>query len=170
MSQRFHEYSRQLALCTMTYQFIELSLRFCLLRCHATVQFRLEGLLPYEAPFRAIQDAAMGRLIDWYKIFTTNTTLIEDLRSIKGERDRIAHQGYILTLKEQDNDAFLIQETQKLEAAEKRANACLEALKVEGEKTDEVVNRVYAELRSRRSAEGTALPATPTIHGVTDSG
>jgi hypothetical protein len=168
VAQQFDAYSRQLTLCMMTYQFIEYSIRFCLHRCHATIKYRLDGFLAYEAPFQAVEDAALGRLIDWYKGFTTNQALIGDLRGIKGERDRIVHQGYMLTLEEQHDDVFLQREAEKLQASHAKAKACLEALQDEMKRTDEIINRVFSEYRVKREAEGTASPPTPTIEGVTN--
>lgn len=169
MSDHFDNYSRQVTLCMLTYQFIEFSLRFCLLRCHAIVKFRLDGHLPYEVPVQTIEDAALGRLIDWYKTYTTNQDLIKKLRNIKTERDHLAHQAYVLTLEEQHDDNFLLEKSRGLEAVHQRAKACLEGLQAEMETTDKVVNQVYAELRARRQTEGQVLPKAPAIEGASDA-
>jgi hypothetical protein len=169
MSEQFDHYFRKLTLCMMTYQFIEYSLRFCLHRCHAIIKFRLDGHLPYDAPTQSIEDAALGRLIDWYKTFTSNQPLIKELRNIKAERDRIAHQAYVLTLEEQRNDKFLLEKAEELEATHQRAQACLQGLQAEMEKTDKVVNEVYAELRTRNLSRGKTLPASPIVEGTGDA-
>jgi hypothetical protein len=166
VSDHFQNYSRRLSGCLLTYQFIELSLRLCLYRCHAIVKFRLDGHLPYEAPIEALEDAALGRLIDWYKVFTTNQALIQNLRKIKTERDHLAYQGYLVTLEEQENDTFLIDKARELEAAHQRAKACQEQLQVEVETTDRIVNEVYAALRTKRLGDGKALPDTPPVEGI----
>ncbi len=169
MSQPFYRYMQQLSLCMMTYQFIEFSLRYCLHRCHGIIKFRLDGHLPYQAPAQAIEDAALGRLIEWYKTYTTDEALIKRLRELKGERDRIAHQGYLLNLEEQRDDDFLRQEAAKLEEAHQRAKACLEALQPEMQRTDDLVKSIYAELRAKRLAQGVPTPLEPPVEGVTDS-
>lgn len=102
----FKQYTNALLQCLGQYQFIEEALRFCLVRCHATTKFRLDGFFPYQAPLQAIEDAALGRLIDWYKTYTNNSELILDLRSIKAARDHIAHRGLALTLEEQEVKNF----------------------------------------------------------------
>jgi len=152
----------------ITYQYIEFSLRFCLHRCHATIKFRLDDCLPYESPFNAIEDAALGRLIEMYKVFTSNNSLIIDLRKIKSERDRIAHQGYVLTLEEQVNDVFLSEKMKELEASHEEAEACLKGLRTEMEKTDEVVKSSYSELRIKQASKGVTIPETPEIEGVSE--
>ncbi len=150
----------------MTYQFIEFGLRFCLHRCHASIKYRLDGYLHYEAPLQAVEDAALGRLIEWYKGFTTNEALIKDLRGIKSERDRVAHQGYVLTLEEQRDDAFLAREAEKLEASHAKAEACLKALHAEMQTTDDVINAIYSDYRAKKAAQGAASPESPVIEGT----
>lgn len=118
---------------------------------------------------QAIEDAALGRLIDWYKTYTTNDALINQLRELKGERDRMAHQGYLLNLEEQRDDDFLHQEAAKLKEAHKRAKACLGALQPEMQRTDDLVKSVYAELRAKRLAQGAATSLEPPFEGVIDS-
>lgn len=169
MSDQFDNFSRKVTLCMMTYQFIEYSLRFCLHRCHAIIKFRLDGHLTYEVPTQSVEDAALGRLIDWYKTFTSNTALIKQLRSIKAERDRIAHQAYVLTLEEQRDDVFLARRIGELEAIHERARACLLDLQSEMEGTDKVVNEVYAELRARKTSQGASLPESPIVEGTQDA-
>jgi hypothetical protein len=84
MSEHFdNNYYRQVSLCMLTYQFIEYLLRLCLHHCHAIVKYRLDGHLPYETPVKAIEAAALGRLTDMYKTYTTNQDLIKELRNIK---------------------------------------------------------------------------------------
>ena len=121
----YKQYSEALLICLGTYQFIEEGLRSCLVRIHATTQFRLEGFFPYEIPLNAIDDAALGRLIDWFKTYTKNADLIKDLRAIKGARDRIAHRGLLLSLEQQVNEAYLDEQIAELKEADARADDCL---------------------------------------------
>jgi hypothetical protein len=158
----FQRYIDELTSCMMTYQFIEEGLRFCLYRCHATIQFRLDGYLPYEAPSNTIGDAALGRLVDWYKVFTSNESLIREIRAIKSDRDRLAHQGLVFTLEEQSNDSFLRERTEDLKAAHAKADACFTKLRAEMEATDEVVNRAYGELRTERLGLSESAKPAPT--------
>lgn len=166
MTNAFLRYKDQLTHCLATYQFIEECLRFCLVRCHATIQFRLEGYLPYDPPGKAIADAALGRLIDWYKLYTTNLELISELRVIKSTRDHIAHQGLVLTFEEQANDAFLELKTKELEQAYAKADACFHELLNEMEITDEAVNRAYKKLKEvHGSASQSTRPPASALAG-----
>lgn len=158
MSAAFKRYTESFLHCLMLYQFIEESLRFCLVRCHATIKFRLEGYLTYESPLQAIEDAALGRLIDWYNPFTTNKDLIRDLRHIKTVRDHVAHQGLVFTLEEQLNEKLLEQKSEELEVAKAEAEHCFKLVTQEMNATDEMVNRAYAVLRAENEARNGELP------------
>lgn len=140
----------------MNYQFIEESLRFCLIRCHATIKFRLEGYLGYEVPYKAIGDAALGRLIEWYRPYTENQTLIEELRKIKSARDQTAHES-LLSLSEHHEEGILAKTT-ALEASHAEARACFLRLVDEMHRTDRAVNRAYENLRATYAARRMDLP------------
>src|SRR5690554_3281623 len=109
MSDAFTRHKNALVVCLSTYQFIEESLKSCLIRVNATIKFRLDGYLPYEIPTKAIEEAALGRLIEWYKPYVADQSLIPALKKVKEERDLLAHQGLLLTLEEQINEPLLEQ-------------------------------------------------------------
>lgn len=157
MTQQFKEYSDALASCMATYQFIEESLKFCLYRCHAIVRFRLYGVLSYSIPFNAIDNAALGRLIDYYKVFTENENLINNLRLLKKHRDHCAHKGYLLTEDEQDDDALLQDRKEELQEFHNKADLCMRDLKVEMETVEKLVEGVYAKLRTEQENLADAL-------------
>jgi hypothetical protein len=158
MSDTFRKYTDCLLLCLSKYQFIEEGLRFCLIRYHATIQFRVDGLFPYEVPLKSVEDAALGRLIEWYKSFTRDEDLIKRLRAIKASRDYVAHQGLNLTLHEQMNEDFLSKRLTELEEAHAKATECFELLIKHMELSDQVVNKAYEELSADRSARGQTPP------------
>jgi len=158
MSVAFARYKNALVLCLSQYQFIEESLRYCLIRCHATARFRLDGFLEYEIPLKAIEDAAVGRLIEWYKPYTKNQALIAELRKIKSARDHIAHMGLVLSLEEQMDEGFLEQKADELDTSHTEARQCFMRLLDEMRQTDEAVERAYALLRAEYEARHTAPP------------
>lgn len=157
MSNAFHRYSQKLSECLATYQFIEHALRSCLVRFHATVSFRLKGYLPYEIPLDAIDDAALGTLTKWFKSYSSNVELVRELDSIKKERDRIAHRGYVLSVEEQADGALLIQKTEELEAAHLRAQACYAKLHTELELAEKLVQRASMEIQSQNGDKPAGL-------------
>jgi len=154
----FQRYSDRLLLCLGTYQFIEEALRFCLIRCHATTKFRLDGYLPYHLSFRGIEDAALGRLIEWYKSYTVNEDLIRDLQRIKKTRDYFAHRGLALTVEESSDGVFMSDLLTKLERAQAQADECFEQLKGEMQATDDAVNKAYKALKTDYAANDKTPP------------
>lgn len=161
MSNPFKEYSDVLARCMITYQFIEEGLKFCLYRCHAIIQFRLWGLLPYEAPLTSVDDAALGRLVEQYKVFTKNEDLIKSLRSIKSHRDFCAHKGYLFASGEQGDTDFIDQKKSEIAGFLSAAHACIELLKPEMAHMDKLVEEVYAKLRAERAVPADIVLAPP---------
>jgi hypothetical protein len=154
----YKQYTQTLLLCLGTYQFIEEGLRSCLVRIHATTQFRLEGFFPYEVPLNAIDDAALGRLIDSFKTYTNNADLIKDLHAIKGARDRIAHRGLLLSLEQQVDEAYLDEQIAELKEADARAEDCLKRVLKEWESAENAVTRAYEALKAESTAAGTKPP------------
>ena len=118
----------------LNYQFIEEGLRFCLYRQHAIVAMRVKTILPYKPPFESIQNAAMGKLINYFQTFCDNEGLLKSLNEIKKKRDHLAHQGYLLTFEKQNDPKFVSDQLIELEAAYKEAKACFSALQNEMER------------------------------------
>jgi hypothetical protein len=140
----------------LTYQYVEFGLKSCLIRFHAAIRYRLAGYLPYEVPFDAIEGAALGLLVKWFKLYSTNQLLIGSVNKIKGERDFVAHQGYVFTMEEQSDAAHIEKRLRDLEEAHQRAEDCLSLLQPEIERAEGIVQRAYSELRIRCEAEGTS--------------
>jgi hypothetical protein len=154
----YQRYSDRLLLCLGTYQFIEETLRFCLIRCHATTKFRLDGYLPYHFSLQGIEDAALGRLIEWYKSYTVNEELIRDLQRIKKTRDYLAHRGLALTVEESSNEVFMSDLLTKLKQAQTQADECFKQLEGEMQTTDDAVNRAYKTLKTDYAANNKTPP------------
>lgn len=151
MSDTFDNYFKQLTLCMSAYQYIEFGLRFCLVRCQATIEFRLRGYMPYKSSNESIEKAAMERLIEMYKAFTENEMLIKELRAINKERNLVAHRGYELSLEEQRDDDELRSKTEEFARYHERAMQCFTSLQIEMKEKDKIVERAYAELRAQES-------------------
>jgi hypothetical protein len=166
----FNQYTEVFLKCLGTYQFIEEGIRFCLLRYHATTQFRLDGFVKYEIPFTAIDEVALGRLIEWLKAYCQDTELLGELRLIKAKRDKVAHKGMVLNLEKQADEDFLQSQVSELEKAPAQANACFKHLISEMERADEIVNRAYKELATQRSAAGIVPPAPFTDARPSENG
>ena len=88
--------------CLMSFQYIEESLKMILIRLEMLTYICIKKYTPYnlKPKYDSIQNAAMGRLIDMLAIYTDDPQLIADLRKIKKERDKIAHQSLLMTSEE----------------------------------------------------------------------
>lgn len=88
--------------CLISFQYIEEALKGNLIRMHALIYHRIKKYVRYDLKpnVESINNAAMGRLIDMYKIFIDDNDLIADLRRIKKHRDTLAHQGLLMTAEE----------------------------------------------------------------------
>lgn len=128
---KLKQYIDLLPQCMLNYQFIEEGLRFCLYRQHAIVAMRVKTILPYKPPFDSIQNAAMGKLISYFKTFCDNEELLKSLNDVKTKRDHLAHQGYLLTFEEQSDLKFVSDQLVELEFAYKEAKNCFAAIQSE---------------------------------------
>lgn len=77
------------------YQILEESLKEVLKSCHEIIQLQTKGVFSYQIPIKSIENSAMGRLIEMFKVFFPDKELINLLKKVKNERDEIAHKGYI---------------------------------------------------------------------------
>jgi len=89
---------------------------------------RLKGLLSYNAPMASIQDAAMGKLIQYFQVFSDDKTLLKTLNEVKARRDYLAHQGYLLSSQEQTNDLAIETRRKEIQDDLHKAKECLDAM------------------------------------------
>ena len=146
----FINYTKALSSCLMTYQYIEELLKQCLFRTHAIIRMRVDGLIPYKLPFDSIDNSALGRLIDHYKLYSDDAGLIDQLRQLKNHRDHCAHRGYILSDDEQKDSVFLKEKEQEILEFDRKAQECFLLLGKEMERLEKLANDVH-KLSSIRS-------------------
>jgi hypothetical protein len=80
---KLQQYIDLLPQCMLNYQFIEEGLRFCLYRQHGIVAMKVRSILPYKPPMHSIQDAAMGKLITYFRAFCDDEALLSNLNEVK---------------------------------------------------------------------------------------
>jgi hypothetical protein len=129
--EKLKQYFDLLPQCILNYQFIEEGLRFCLFRQHLIVAIKVKGILPYKPPVDSIKDAAMGKLITYFRAFCDDETLLKCLNDVKKKRDHIAHQGYLLTYEQQSDPQYISGQLEELELAYREAKDCFLALQRE---------------------------------------
>lgn len=121
------DYFDEITRCLMSFQYIEEALKQNLIRLHALIYFRIKKYVPYDLKpnIQSINNAAMGRLIELYKIFCDDNDLISDLRKIKDHRDKIAHQGLLMTVEEMNDKDNIKLKTSELEEIDELAKKTL---------------------------------------------
>jgi len=127
----------------LAYQFVEEALKTCLRTQHAIVHGKLNGVLKYNPPISSIDNAAMGRLVQYFKVFCDDNELLELLKDVQPRRNDAAHQGYLLMSAEQ-NDSMLIEG--KIEQAKQdldQANECLAKLHQEAFRLEKIANDLF---------------------------
>ena len=145
MTDKLHEYLNVLLpKCILAYQFIEECLRQCLYRQHTIARKKLEGLLPYNTPLESINNAAMGKLVLYFRTFNNDDQLISLLNQTKKNRDTIAHQGYLMSYEEQNDQEFIERKHEELKASLAQAQECLALVHAEMEKLEASVNKLYS--------------------------
>lgn len=146
MSKQIAPYPEKLAKCMVNYQYLEEGLRFCLYRCQTFIHLRISSTLAYEVPLKTIDDAALPRLIELFKPFSRNESLIQKLRLVNNYRDSLAHEGGLIQTGEQAPE-----NEKALEAFLMAAEESTAMLKEEAVTIDEQVKREYQRLKQEKA-------------------
>lgn len=142
MTDKLHEYLNVLLpKCLLSYQFIEECLRQCLYRQHAIAHRKLNGLLPYNPPLESINNVAMGKLVQYFQTFSDDDQLISLLNQVRENRNTVAHQGYLMTYEEQNNQEVIERKHMELKSFLSQAQECLAMVQAELVKLEDIVNK-----------------------------
>ncbi len=137
----YSRYSQALQLVMMDFQFIEESLRMCLVRTYALVSMRTRGELSFKPPFASLQNDPLGRLISKFEQFFDAPALIRDLKKIQPFRNQCAHRGMLHTLEEQKDVDFLAKETRAIDINRQITRRCLNQILKEAARLDSVLSQ-----------------------------
>ncbi len=86
----------------------------------------------------------MGRLIDMLKIYTDDTNLISELRSIKKQRDRVAHQSLLMTVEDMNDKETIHIKASELEKLHESAKKALMIICAKWKDLDNTLNKIAA--------------------------
>ena len=141
------DYFDEVTRCMMSFQYIEEALKMVLVRLESLTYFRLRGYTHYDLKPKidSIQNAAMGRLIDFLKIYTDDPKLIEDLKVVKKQRDLIAHQSLLMTVEQLKDDDFIQLKFSELEKVKECSNSLLMKICDRYKDLDKTLNTIAAE-------------------------
>lgn len=146
MVKQLAPYPEKLANCMVNYQYLEEGLRFCLYRCQTFIHLRVSSALAYEAPLKSIDEAAMPRLIELFKPFSRNESLIQKLRLVNNHRDSLAHEGGLIQTGDQTPE-----NEKALEAFLMAAEECTALLREESTYIDEQVRQEFQRLKQDKA-------------------
>jgi len=131
----------------ISFQFVEEALKMVLARLESLTYFCLRQHTHYnlKPKFSAIQNAAMGRLIDMLTIYTEDKELIAELRKIKKKRDQVAHRSLLMTSEEINDEERIHLKAAELETIEESSEAVLKKLLEKWKDLDNLLNKITAE-------------------------
>ena len=93
--EKLENFKSVVADCLFSFQTIEEILRLTVKEFHRMIEEKIDESFPYNPSIQSIDNAAMGRLIEYFKVFTNNQELLQNLRELKAMRDKIAHRAFL---------------------------------------------------------------------------
>lgn len=141
------DYFDSVTQCMITFQHIEEGMKMVLARLELLTCLRLKGYTHYDSNPRcqAIQNAAMGRLLDMLKVYVDDPELISNLKKIKKSRDEVAHQSLLLTIEETKDKEQIHEKTSNMDELNEFAMAVLMRLLEHWKDLDKTLNKLMAE-------------------------
>ena len=121
-------------------QFIEETLRGYLYLVIQIAKVELTSHFPVNLTKKHLSKLPLGKLVDKFLQFNGNTLFKASLKKVTPDRNRVAHQSFLFTLGELQDDAYLTNLTQKMKEIERRAKNVHENLLDEKWKLQESLN------------------------------
>jgi hypothetical protein len=142
--------------CLMSFQYMEEVLKMILIRLESLTYFCLKPYTPYnlKPKYIAIENSAMGRLIDMLSTYTDDKSLITELRKIKKKRDQLAHRSLLMTVDDVQDKINMYLKISELEELTKTSNELLNKLVEKWQGLDGLLNKIAAEQRATPDQRG----------------
>lgn len=102
-------------------QFIEETLKMCLLSAIEIAQIQVSSHFPLKYKAEDISNLPLGRLVNAFVKINNDTTLQNDLRNITEERNKIAHRSLLFTIGELEDSDHMLEATFKMKDITRRA-------------------------------------------------
>lgn len=80
------------------FQLLEESLRSYIVCAYATIRDSTAGVIEFKYDRKSLERDSLGKLIDKFSRLNSNVALIARLKRVVPERNRLAHEGLLLTL------------------------------------------------------------------------
>jgi len=118
----------------MTFQYLELSLKFYIRDCDRLIQKSVKDTFHYSVREKKIEKMPLGRLIEEFSCRSNRKDIIAVLRKLNKLRNEIAHTACILSIEEQNDLDKLREYPDKLYRINKTAKDCMKELICESSK------------------------------------
>jgi hypothetical protein len=102
-------------------QFIEETLKMCLLSAIEIVRIQVSPYFPIKYKEKDIHNLPLGPLVNAFAKINDDIELHKDLREITKERNQVAHQSLLFTIGELRDVSFMTEERLKMKIITERA-------------------------------------------------
>ncbi len=115
------DYQAEIMRALEKFQFIEETLKECIFSAVKIAENKLTPYFPLNYQAKDISKLPLGPLINKFVKINSNTNLHKDLKDITQDRNYIAHQSFLFTLGELEDEALMGDELKKLKDIYERA-------------------------------------------------
>jgi hypothetical protein len=134
----FDDYNLIATRTLMSFQYIEELLRMYLSRAYDLIKFRLAGDLPFKQN-DLIERKALGALLKEFSRLNDNKELISKISALIPQRNRVAHEAYLLTVEEMNDAPKMLALAGDFDKINATASQCVRQLAIECEKLDALI-------------------------------
>lgn len=122
-----------------SFQFLEESLKLYLDRAFSIVKEKTDGIIPFDYSRKDVEDKSLGKLLNIFKKFNSNTELINKISQLVKERNKRIHRGYLIIFHPEiaHNEKAIERLIRISEKVAKRAEECLHRMSEELSKINE---------------------------------
>jgi len=124
LSPNWEEYAEVVRDILWNCQVIEEGLRRYLISSYEYIRKAIGGSLPFRFDRKDIEKDSMGALVDKFEKLSDNSSLVTHLKSLTKHRNKCAHRGFTLTVKEWCDDDFIAKELKNLLEIRSSSEAC----------------------------------------------
>lgn len=104
---QYKEYILEVAMVLYNFQLIEMALKEYLWTAIKKIKETTKGTIPFKYDKSFVNKDSLGALIEKFEKMNDNQKIITELRRLKPQRNEIAHQGLLLSVKDW-NDCFQV--------------------------------------------------------------
>jgi hypothetical protein len=141
---KHEEYFDLVSQSLMEFQFIEEAFRMYISYCYNIITNKVTGHIPFNFTYKDLEKDALGTLLWKFKKFSNNKKLAIKIEKLIKERNRCAHEAYLLTYEQRHSSAYFENEVEKLKSTIVQAKESLAELFKEVKHVEKVLNALNA--------------------------